>query len=163
MVDKVPSVPKVQSIQPPAQQQQQPVKQQVNKPVYTTPQLTQKGNLVTFQYLNYKHDSNPLLLVSGIDPAGMIKGINLHYLTFPNIKRLIETYCNRTFSYEMVKGDLIVKKSFRKYKSVMIRNMRVVDCSFLLGIMGVARSYSPTEMEAMRLDVENQIREYLNG
>ena len=49
-----------------------------------------RGSLVTFNYIFHKpgHDPAPLVLITDIWDR-YIRGINLHYLTFPVIKKMI--------------------------------------------------------------------------
>jgi hypothetical protein len=71
-----------------------------------------RGSLIAFNYPishaqrpNVIHDPYPLLIVTDIWPQ-YVRGVNLHYLTFPYIKRVLTSNCNnRTFSYYNVRPD----------------------------------------------------------
>jgi hypothetical protein len=49
-----------------------------------------RGSLITFNYIFHKsgHDPYPVVLVTDIWP-NYIRGINLNYLTFPTIKKMV--------------------------------------------------------------------------
>lgn len=123
----------------------------------------QRGALTTFEYMFWKHDPYPLVLCSGIYASdGRVAGINLHYLTFKYIKYLIQQYCGKQFSYELIKNNLYIYNSFRTYKRDGIRMAKLLDCEFLMTVLGTVRSFSPTEIEAIRQEVQRQLRARLN-
>lgn len=122
----------------------------------------QRGSLSTFQYLHWKHDPYPLVLCSGIYQDGRIAGINLHYMTFKYIKYLIQQYCGKQFSYPLIKGNNYIYNAFRTYKKDGVRMTKLLDCNFLLTILGSLRSFNPTEIEAMRQEIQRQLRERMN-
>lgn len=123
----------------------------------------QPGALATFQYLYWKHDPYPLVLCSGVYQSdGRVAGINLHYLTFKYIKYLITQYCGKQFSYPLIKGNMYIYNAFRTYKRDGLRMTKMMDCNFLLALLGSVRSFSPTEIEAIRQEVQRQLRERMN-
>lgn len=123
-----------------------------------------KGSLVSFNYIYWRRDAYPLVIVSDNALAnGKLWGVNLHYLTFPYIKRLLDLSTNNpAFSYSSISGDQYMKKSFRSYKWRGIRQLKVMDPKFLLNIMGMVRSYDPAEAQIIRRQVQEQIRRQIN-
>ncbi len=132
-----------------------------------TKSLTQnylkKGALVSFSYQWWKHDPYPLLILTDIFQGNMLRGINLHYLTFPYIRNLLKMGGNNpAFSYANIKGDKYITNAFRSYKWNAIRQVRVMDVSFLLTIMGMVRSFDPSQIMAIRKIVQDQLRRETN-
>lgn len=123
-----------------------------------------KGSLVSFNYAFWRHDAYPLVIVSDNSIAtGKLWGLNLHYLTFPYIKKVLALSANNpAFSYASISGDDYMKKSFRSYKLRGVRQMRVLNPKFLLDIMGMVRSYDPAEVQIIRRQVQEQISRQIN-
>lgn len=134
-------------------------------PIYSRmTQTITKGSLVNFNYTFHKpgHDPYPLVLITDIW-QNYIRGVNLHYLTFPDIKRLLQPNCNNpAFSYFNIKGDGYIVSAFRQYKKRGIRQIRKLDCAFLLNILASVRSLNPSEVEAIRRSVREQIQRLTN-
>src|SRR5689334_20355757 len=102
----------------------------------------QKGSVVSFNYLFYKHDPSPLVLVTSIYSDGKIAGVNLHYLTYVYVRNLIKNFCDdKTFGYQRIKGDRFLYKSFRTYKRAGVRNMHMMDCEHLSNILKITRAF----------------------
>lgn len=127
-----------------------------------------KGSLITFSYLFHKpgHDPSPLVLVTDIWQH-YVRGVNLHYLTFPYIRKLLQpggmNACNNPrFSYYNIKGDAYIVGAFRQYKRPGIRQIRMLDCSFLLNVLASVRSIDPNEVEQIRRVVREQINRLAN-
>lgn len=166
IVPTVPTVPTTPTVSSPQQQQkpaqtQTPQKpQQLFRNVYQ--RTLQAGSLVTFQYTFWRHDPYPLVLCGGLWASGKMVGVNLHYLTFKYIKFLINQFCGKNFNYHYIKSNQFIKNSFRSYKREGVRNVRMLDCQFLLSMMGQVRSLSPTEVEAMRQHIRGQLQEKMN-
>lgn len=123
-----------------------------------------KGSLVQFTYEFAKpgHDRTPLIVVTDI-MQNYIRGINVHYLTFPVIKNILQVSgmnaCNNpNFSYANIKSDRYIISAFRQYKKIGLKRLKILDCSFILNVMGSVRAIDPQEVEAIR----NTIREQLN-
>jgi hypothetical protein len=141
-----------------------------------------RGDLISFSYAFYKpgHDASPLVLVTDPDyPAiakigsapnrGLyIRGINLHYLTFPVIKKLIfpnssQSVCeNPNFTYQSIKNNGYISSAFRQYKKKGIGSLKKLDCRFIVNAMGMSRSLDPNEIEAIRKSVRQQINRIVN-
>jgi hypothetical protein len=120
------------------------------------------GSLITFQYLFWQHDPYPLVLCAGIYKDGRVAAVNTHYLTFKYIKYLIQQYCGKQFSYSLIKGNRYIYNAFRSYKRDGIRMAKLMDCEFLMTLLGTVRSFNPTEIEAIRQEIQRQLRARLN-
>lgn len=143
----------------------QPVSNLINQnqanPISTN--LISKGSLIVFAYQFWINDPYPLVIVTDYVPGNRIRGVNLHYLTFPFIKELLRTGCeNPTFSYGNVKPNQYISSAFRSYKWQGIRQIKKLDCKFLLNVMGTVRSFDPSEVQAIRESVQEQIRRIVN-
>ena len=134
-------------------------------------QPVQKGTLITFRYTFAKpyHDPYPLVLVTDVahPVSGRldVRGVNLHYLTFPDIKNLLQPNCNNpNFSYSTLKQGpyIAVTNAFRQYKRAGIRQVKVLDCALLLNVLASVRAISPSEVEAIRRSVREQITRMTN-
>ena len=122
-----------------------------------------KGSLITFNYSMWKHDPYPLIIVSDFNKDGKLRGVNLHYLTFPYIKTLLKNYCEKNvFSYSAIRTDKYVVSSFRSYKWSGIRNIKKLDCNLILSVMGIVRSFDPSQVEAIRKSIQDQINTLVN-
>ncbi len=121
-----------------------------------------KGSLVSFNYALWKHDPNPLIIITDIF-GDYIRGVNLHYLTLPYIKRILSSHCdNMMFSYFIIKQDTYIANAFRTYKRIGIRLIRKLDCNFLVSVLSAARTMNPAEVIAMRKFVQDQLRRQVN-
>lgn len=123
-----------------------------------------KGSLVSFNYVFWRNDAYPLVVVSDNALAnGKLWGVNLHYLTFPYIRRLMGISRNNpAFSYTSISGDMYMKKAFRSYKWQGIRQLKVLDPKFLMDVMSAVRSYDPAEVQIIRRQVQEQIARRVN-
>lgn len=128
-----------------------------------------RGSLVTFNYIFHKpgHDPVPMVLITDIWDK-YIRGINLHYLTFPIIKKLIfpgpgQSICDSPgFTYQYIKGNDYIVSAFRQYKRNGIVSLKKLDCQFIVNAMGISRSFDPNEIEAIRKSVREQIQRMAN-
>jgi hypothetical protein len=128
-----------------------------------------RGSLVTFIYLFHKpgHDPVPLVLVTDIWDK-YIRGLNLHYLTFPTIKKLLfpgpgQSICDSPqFTYQYIKGNDYIVSSFRQYKRNGIESLKKLNCEFIVNALAISRSFDPNEIEAIRKSVREQIRRMTN-
>lgn len=145
-----------------------PFQQVPNKQYGMVGQTIGRGSLVTFSYPysqavrpNVIHDPYPLVIVTDIWPRHL-RGVNLHYITFPYIKNILQSNCgNSSYSYFQVKGDRYIADAFRMYYRSGMSNVKVMDCSFLLNILGAVRSWSETEIEAVKQSIQKQIQQKL--
>jgi len=121
------------------------------------------GHLFSCQYLFWKHDRTPLVLMTGRYSDGRVAGLNLHYLTFPYVRWLIQHHCgNNGFRYTTIKADKYIVNAFRTYKFAGLRLVKGIDCDFLKTVLNSLRSFDPEEIEAMRREVNKQLRERMN-
>lgn len=136
------------------------------------PQIT-RGSLVNFNYLFFKagHDPSPLVLITDVWDR-YIRGINLHYLTFPTIRKLIYpapgvSVCdNPIFSYQYIKNNpaagQYILTAFRQYKIEGVDSLKKLDCNFIVNALALSRSFDPNEIEAIRKSVREQINRLMN-
>jgi hypothetical protein len=117
-----------------------------------------RGSLVQFHYLFWIHDPQPLVIVTDIFP-NYIRGVNLHYLTFPYILKLLQPYCDQGgFSYYNIKADQYIVNAFRTYKRMGVKRPKALDCAFILNVLGSVRTIDPNEIETIRQLVQEQIK-----
>ncbi len=128
-----------------------------------------KGVLCTFQYLGYKHDPQPLALITSIysgpgSAHGNIAAVNLHYLSLPYVRNILKIHCDNTnFSYPMIKHDQFIKASFRTYKPSLVRNLHILDCSYIISLMKTSmRSFRPNELEKIQQNIREQLQNKQN-
>lgn len=123
-----------------------------------------KGGLVSFNYIFWKNDAYPLVIVSENSFANSkLWGINIHYLTFPYIKKLLKLSTNNpSFSYTSISSDAYMKRAFRSYKWQGVRQLKVLNHESLLNIMSMIRSYDPAEVQIIRKQVREQIEKQIN-
>lgn len=141
-----------------------------------------RGDLISFNYILHSpgHDAYPLVLVT--DPnfsqskygsrtsfaQQYVRGINLHYLTFPVIKKLIfpndkQSVCENTnLTYQSIKDDGYISTAFRQYKKSGMSLVKKLDCKFIVNAMSFSRSFDPNEIEAVRNSVRDQINRLVN-
>ena len=128
-----------------------------------------RGSLVTFSYLFHKpgHDPVPLVLITDVWDK-YVRGINLHYLTFPVIKKLMfpgpgQSICESPqFTYQYIKGNDYIVSAFRQYKRNGIESLKKLNCEFIVNALAISRSFDPNEIEAIRKSVREQIRRLVN-
>jgi hypothetical protein len=125
-----------------------------------------RGNLITFNYSFWAHDPNPVIIISSILPGNVVKGINLHYLTFYSINNLLSISLQRPFSYSLVKNDAYIRSAFRSYKWQGIKNIKKLDTNFLSAFVNPnplgRKVFDINEIRAMRASVEQQMNVLLN-
>lgn len=123
------------------------------------------GSLVTFQYMFAKHDVYPLVILTYVS-TNYLHGVNLHYLTFNQMKQVLQTDklngCRPGFNYQNVKPYKYIVNAYRTYKRNGIRGLKVLDCDLIVKSMTVTRSIDPQEAEAIRENVRNQIAGLVN-
>ena len=122
-----------------------------------------RGKLIQFNYLYFIHDPQPLIIVTDVFAHDKIRGVNIHYLTFNSIKKLLQQGCGNTgFSYKMFMAEQYVKNAFRSYRWNGIRQIKELDCNFILRIMAMVRSFDPAEVEILRKHVLEQLSRQVN-
>lgn len=124
------------------------------------------GSLLQFNYPRSMarrpgiiHDTRPLVIVSDIGNV-YLRGVNLHYLTLPYIKFLINQYASQGhFSYQNIKYNSYIANAFRTYRIQGIFNPRKLNTEFLQKVLTLARSLNPYEIEKIRMEIERQINQ----
>ena len=125
--------------------------------------VARTGSLVSFNYAFWRNDPYPLLIVIENNPGkDKISGVNLHYLTFRDIKDLIARAGKMGFSYRSLSDSRTFKDSYRSYKRAGVRQMKILDPEYLLGVMGMVRSYDPADVQIIRRQVQEQIKQQIN-
>jgi len=127
-----------------------------------------KGTLISFSYPsshairpNIIHDPYPMVIVTDIWPK-YIRGVNLHYFVFPYVKDILNRGAgNPGFSYLHIRSDKYLANAFRMYVRDGIKRARILDSDFLMTILNNVRSFSPSELERIRQEIESQIQERL--
>lgn len=141
----------------------QPVTQGPTNENYIPDPIVRKGSLISFNYMFMKHDPYPMVIVTDIIYGNRIRGVNLNYLSFYDIKKILGQFGdNRAFSYKNIKYDrtlLAALNSFREYKWIGIRQLRKLDSDFLLQTINLARNYNPSQINEMRRAVQEQIKQ----
>lgn len=121
------------------------------------------GSLVSFGYTFWRNDPYPLIIVIDNRLGGnTISGINLHYLTFRDIREVVSRAGKMGFSYRSVSDSRPFRDAYRSYKRIGVRQMRALDPSYLMGVMGAVRSYDPAEAQIIRRQVQEQMRQQVN-
>jgi hypothetical protein len=146
------------------QAQAQPMSPQANQlaqqpqPQVTQPNQIQKGSILIFPYQFWKNDPTPCVMISSVNGT-VLKGINLHYLTFNYIKRLMPNANNPGFSYYNIKADQYIVSAYRSYlvRGIMFEKSRVIDAKFLLQMMSMVNSFDPLQIRAIRQEIERQL------
>jgi hypothetical protein len=128
-----------------------------------------KGSLISFHYPrsyatipNVIHDPYPMVILTDIWPK-YIRGLNLHYLTFPYIKRILGTYGGQGFSYFNIKPDAYMAQAFRMYFRVGVRQPKRLDTDWLIQVLQSVRSFSPGELENIRANIQRQMQHRLQA
>lgn len=128
-----------------------------------------RGSLISFHYPqsfasipNVIHDPYPLVIITDIWPQ-YIRGVNLHYLTFPYIKRLLTGYGSSGFSYFQIKADRYLANAFRMYVRIGVRQPKRLDSEWLTSVLANVRSFAPGEVEKIRANIQKQIQQRLQA
>jgi hypothetical protein len=134
------------------------------KSVQSSTNVLAKGSLISFNYAFWKNDAYPLVVVSDSNrDVGKLWGVNIHYLTFPYIRKLLEISTgNPAFSYKSIAADGYLSRAYRSYKWNGIRQVKVLDYKFLLNVMTMVRTFDPAEVQIMRRQVQEQMRQQIN-
>ncbi len=159
--------PQAQPQQPQVQQPQgqSPTINATFKPPTPTSlnQFWSKGSLIVFKYSFWMHDPYPLVIVSSSEQGNRISGVNLHYLTYPVISALLSaTLISKTFSWQNYKNNPYISGAFRTYKWNGITQVKKLDCDVLLKVISGVRSVDPSQVQAIRQSVEDQLRRQTN-
>lgn len=83
------------------------------------------GDLVRFQYTNWKHDPYPMIIVhdshfvypTNPGAGDHLRGVNLNYLTMSAIVYMGQNFCgSQGFNYGSIVGRRDITAAFRTYK-----------------------------------------------
>lgn len=126
-----------------------------------------RGSLISFHYPqsysiipNVIHDPYPMVIITDIWPK-YIRGVNLHYLTFPYVKKLLTNYGGKNFSYFNVRNDKYMANAFRMYVRMGVRQPKRLDTEWLMTVLASVRSFGPGEIEQIRMNIQKQIQQRL--
>lgn len=127
-----------------------------------------KGSLISFNYnqsyaldKNVIHDPYPMVIITDVWPKH-IRGLNLHYLTFPYVKRILEVWGgNPSFGYSNIKPDRYIANAFRMYSRMGVRSAKRLDSEWLKTVLQSVRSFAPGEIEKIRANIQQQIQQRL--
>lgn len=99
-----------------------------------------------------------MIIVTDVFPK-YIRGVNLHYLTFPYVKRMIEMFGgNQQFSYYHIKPDAYIANAFRMYARAGVQKPKRLDSEWLKMVLESVRSFNPGEIEKIRENIQKQIQ-----
>lgn len=129
-----------------------------------------RGTLIAFHYpISYAkepyiiHDPHPMVIITDIWPK-FLRGVNLHYLTFPYIKQILQGHCNNSnYSWRTVKSDKYIAGAFRMYSRMGMKQVKKMDCSWLLDVLGAVRSFSESELQKLQEQIQAQIQAKLQA
>lgn len=128
-----------------------------------------RGSLISFHYPvswavvpNVIHDPHPMLIITDIWPKH-IRGLNMHYLTFPYIKKILENYGGKNLSYATIRPDAYMAQAFRMYIRQGVRQPRLLDLPWLQSVLLEAKSFDPGEVEKIRMSIQQQIQNRLQA
>jgi hypothetical protein len=124
-----------------------------------------KGTLVSFHYPrsfamipNVIHDHYPMVIITDIW-NNYIRGVNLHYLTFPYVKALLTKFGGNTqFNYFHIKPDQYMASAFRMYVRAGVKRPKKLDVKWLISVLQGVRSFAPGEIEKIRANIQKQIQ-----
>lgn len=109
---------------------------------------------------NVIHDPYPMVIITDIWPK-YIRGVNLHYLTFPYVKRLLTNFGGKSFSYFNIRSDKYMANAFRMYVRMGVQQPKRLDTQWLLSVLSSVRSFDPGELEKIRQSIQKQIQQRL--
>lgn len=117
------------------------------------------GSVISFYYKKFKHDPYPVIITTGFYPQkGLISGLNLHYLSFPVFRALLNQWAGNTgFTYFLIRNEPIIKEAFRKYKLTEIINIKKVDYKSIIALGKIIRNYSSEEIQKIKDAVDLQV------
>jgi hypothetical protein len=132
-----------------------------------------RGSLISFHYPrswaiipNIIHDPYPVILITNIW-SKYVCGVNLHYLRYQEIQSLL-TYWggNSGFSWAAIKKSRLympLRYAIRMYVRGGIVTPKKLDSPFLLQVLKSVRTFSPGELEQIKLTIQKQIQQRLQA
>lgn len=129
-----------------------------------------RGSLISFSYPvsqsltpNIIHDPRPMVIVADIWPT-YIRGVNLHYLTFPYVKKILQSFGgNQGFNYTLIRNDKFIANAFRMYAVRGVKQPKKLDMEWLLNLLAAVRSFNPGEIEKIQANIQQQIQARLQA
>lgn len=130
-----------------------------------------KGSLISFEYPksfamipNIIHDPRPMLIITDIFAPNYIRGLNLHYLTFNYVQKILQNYSGNTnFSYANIRPDAYMATAFRMYNLRGVLRPKRLDSDWLRTVLASVRSFDAGELEKIRTSIEQQIQARLQA
>jgi hypothetical protein len=171
-----PSQPQQQQPTPPTSVNKQPQQNQQKQPKpVSAPQIKRRvviprkgpvplksGELFVGKYAFWKHDPTPLVLFSKQYQDGRLAGLNLHRITLNDMRNLISQYCNKTFDYQSIKGRKNISQAYRSYRQDGFGMVQVFNCEYFLTSLGIvkqSRDITPNEVEKLRQQIQQQLKQ----
>jgi len=63
------------------------------------------------------------------------------------------------FNYKNnIKQDEYIKTAFRRYKRIGVRRLKILNCDFVLNVMGSVRAIDPQEIQAIADTIKEQMQ-----
>lgn len=130
------------------------------------------GSLISFHYPrslasnpSMIHDPRPMVIVSDVVIGKYIRGLNLHYITFPYVKKILQNFSGTTtFNYQQnIKPDKYLTQAFRKYLWNGIQQPKRLDNEWLKFVLNSVRTFSAGEVEKIRASIQQQIQSRLQA
>lgn len=128
------------------------------------------GSLISFSYPksfamipNVIHDPYPMIILTDVYKK-YIRGVNLHYLTFPYVKEIIEKFgSNPSFNYSMIQPNPYIANAFRMYARAGVLRPKRLDTEWLKTVLNSVRSFNPGEIEKIKANIQQQIQARLQA
>lgn len=135
---------------------------------FSTKAIT-RGSLISFDYPrsmamipNIIHDPRPMVIITDVWPPHYLRGINLHYLTFSYIRKILQTWGgNQGFSYAAIRPDKYVASAFRMYSLRGVTRPKRLDSEWLKTVLASVKTFNPGEIEKIRASIQQQIQSRL--
>jgi len=123
----------------------------------------QTGSLISFNYTFWKNDPYPLVIVIENDSRkDKVAGINLHRLLPNDIKELMMKFNQGGYAYGAISDQKKFREAYRTYKKIGIRQQRIFDVNFLLRIISMVKTTDPAEVQIIRRQVQEQLKQQIN-
>jgi hypothetical protein len=123
------------------------------------------GDLISFRYALWKNDPHPIGVVDKIKPGVYVRGVNIHYLPFNNIRTLFGSAKGISFNYQRnIKGDPYLASSLRTYKyaGIDLGSLEILDSDFIMQVMSLVRTFDPMEIDKIRQIISEQLNTQVN-
>lgn len=126
-----------------------------------------QGSLISFPYKYFKTDPYPLVIVTGLTPGKSVRGVNLHNLTFNNIRDLLSKHADQPgLNWEQMKQHSYITTidAFRYYKwnGVDWSRLRKLDAQFIVQVANMVRSVDPNQVRAIKQTIREQMQQQMN-